>query len=85
MTTAKVLYHGGIIRPYADERTVEALLIEDGEVRYAGKLAAAHARAGAAIQEHGRGRGFFQRRPGGQGAASPLRAEGSRDRGVCAG
>ncbi len=52
MTTAAkyVLYYGGVVRPYADERTVEALLVEDGKVRYAGELAAAQAIAEAAMQ-----------------------------------
>ncbi len=35
------LYSGGYIRPFADERTVEALLIEGGLIKFAGPLAEA--------------------------------------------
>lgn len=46
-----VLYHGGLIRPFADERTVGALLVGGGRVQFSGPLAQARALAGAGVQE----------------------------------
>ena len=39
------LYHGGPIHPFADERVVEAVGVQDGKIAYVGPLAQAPARA----------------------------------------